>query len=94
VAPNHLALTRPGRAGQPQDSRLDIVLVPEVAAGLWPQPQRARRDGQVCDAIHQEPYRLRPELVIGLAADGSRACNRKVEVRPFLGVDPQPLLDE
>lgn len=31
------------------------------------------------------------DVALKLAAAGSKACNRKVEVRPFLGVDPQPL---
>jgi hypothetical protein len=33
-----------------------------------------------------------PDLDVALkvAADGSRACNAKVEIRPFLGVDLQP----
>ncbi|NUT31593.1 MAG: hypothetical protein HOV79_00820 [Hamadaea sp.] len=29
------------------------------------------------------------DVALELAADGSRSCNRKVEVRPFLGVDLQ-----
>ena len=28
------------------------------------------------------------DVALKLAADGSRACNRRVEVRPFLGVAP------
>ena len=30
------------------------------------------------------------DVALKLAADGSKACNRKVEVRPFLGVDLEP----
>ncbi|NUO59103.1 MAG: hypothetical protein HOV71_23480 [Hamadaea sp.] len=31
------------------------------------------------------------DVAVKLAGDGSLACNRKVEVRPFAGVDLQPL---
>jgi len=34
------------------------------------------------------------DVALDLAADGSKACNRKVEVRPFLGVDLQPFPGE
>ncbi|NUR70625.1 MAG: hypothetical protein HOU81_07375 [Hamadaea sp.] len=30
------------------------------------------------------------DVALKLAADGSKACNRKVEVRPFAGVDLDP----
>ena len=30
------------------------------------------------------------DAALELAADGSRACNRKVELRPFFGADGQP----
>ena len=32
------------------------------------------------------------DVVLKLAAEGSKACNRKVEVRPFLGIAARPLL--
>ncbi|HEX5996962.1 MAG TPA: YciI family protein [Jiangellales bacterium] len=34
------------------------------------------------------------DVALKLATDGSRACNRKVELRPFLGVDLPPVLGE
>ena len=34
------------------------------------------------------------DVALKLAADGSKACNRKVEVRPFLGVELRPFLGE
>ena len=34
------------------------------------------------------------DVALKLAAEGSKQCNRKVEVRPFLGVDLQPFLGE
>jgi hypothetical protein len=30
------------------------------------------------------------DVALALAADGSKACNRKVEIRPFLGVEVGP----
>ena len=32
------------------------------------------------------------DVALKLAAEGSKACNRKVEVRPFLGVELRPFL--
>jgi len=32
------------------------------------------------------------DVALKLSAEGSKACNRKVEVRPFLGVDLQPFV--
>ncbi len=34
------------------------------------------------------------DVALKLAADGSKHCNRKVEVRPFLGVELRPFLGE
>jgi hypothetical protein len=34
------------------------------------------------------------DVALKLAAEGSKACNRKVEIRPFLGVDLRPFLGE
>jgi hypothetical protein len=34
------------------------------------------------------------DVALKLAAAGSKACNRKIEIRPFLGVDLQPLPGE
>jgi hypothetical protein len=32
------------------------------------------------------------DVALELAAEGSKACNRQVEVRPFLGIAARPLL--
>lgn len=34
------------------------------------------------------------DVALKLAAEGSKHCNRKVEVRPFLGVELRPFLGE
>jgi hypothetical protein len=34
------------------------------------------------------------DVALALAADGSKACNRKLELRPFLGVAPRPSLGD
>lgn len=34
------------------------------------------------------------DVALKLAADGSKHCNRKVEIRPFLGVELRPILGE
>jgi hypothetical protein len=34
------------------------------------------------------------DVALKLATDGSKACNRKIEVRPFLGVELPPFLGE
>jgi hypothetical protein len=34
------------------------------------------------------------DVALKLAAEGSKACNRKVELRPFLGVELRPFLGE
>jgi hypothetical protein len=34
------------------------------------------------------------DVALKLAADGSKHCNRKVEIRPFLGVELRPFVGE
>src|SRR4029453_15493990 len=35
-----------------------------------------------------------PDVALKVAAEGSKHCNRKVEIRPFLGVELRPSLGE
>ena len=67
---------------QPTETRdVDDALDDRPVPAVWPRPTRVGNEKYLAGFWIIEAAGL--DVVLTLAADGSKACNRKIEGRPF-----------
>jgi hypothetical protein len=67
---------------RPEAREVGDALDDRPVPAVWPRPTHAGNEKYLAGFWIIEAFDL--DVALRLAAEGSKACNRKVEVRPFL----------